>query len=99
MALRPRINPTPEQLQAAWVRRRRRHWPDSFDAAMADPLLGRLVHMEAVLLVLAQARAARRSQAPPPQPSAAARQKSTSPHRITTPDRKRLAAGDTDDDH
>lgn len=39
---------TREQLQAAWLERRRSHWPATFDAAMADPMLRRLVRAVAV---------------------------------------------------
>ena len=93
---RPRIQPTAEQLHAAFQRLRRGHWPDSFEAAAADPLLSRLVHMDALRQILQDARTARRAdlvrQGRMPWPTGLRTAAST------TPDRKRLAAGDTDDD-
>ena len=46
--MRTRIEPTPEQLEAAWLQRRRRDWPPTLAAVMAVPLLAALVRMEAV---------------------------------------------------
>lgn len=94
--LRPRIVPTPEQLQAAWQSRRRSNWPDSFDDAMADPLLGALVRMEAVRLILLAQRVARRAAIG--NTSWTRSRPVAAPLAATTTDRKRLAAGDTDDD-
>lgn len=39
----------PAQLRAAWASRRRADWPATFEATMADPLLARLVMLEAGL--------------------------------------------------
>lgn len=47
---------TPALLLAAWQRRRRPHWPPTFDAAMANPLLSRLVRAQAVGLAQAEQR-------------------------------------------
>lgn len=95
--------PTPEQLVAAWQRCKRRTWPATFDAAMADPLYSRLVNMTALQTMLRDARAAKRAQLQAAQPNPhrppwpARRPAATTPQ-PTPPDRKRLAAGDTDDD-
>lgn len=99
MAARPRIDPTPEQLQAAWQRRRRRHWPADYDGAMADQLLSRLVHMEAVLCVLRADRQLRRQQLAA-QPGKGVHMVPLHPsHRPAAGiDLKRRAAGDTDHD-
>ena len=97
--LRPRIQPTPEQPHAAWLSRRRSHWPGQFSDVMDDPLLGRLVHMEAVRLILLAQRVARRQQLVPQVPRhTATRASSPALPAHPAPDRKRLAAGDTDDD-
>lgn len=97
--LRPRIQPTTDQLHAAWLTRRRSHWPAEFSAVMDDPLLGRLVHMEAVRLILLAQRVARRQQLLQQAPRyTATRASNTALPAHPAPDRKRLAAGDTDDD-
>jgi hypothetical protein len=106
MARRAGLQITPPQLLAAYTRCAKRTWPPSFDAAMADPLYSRLVHMNALGQLLADARTAKRAQLAADQalPWPARRAGSTArpvPHRLPTtpaPDRKRLAAGDTDDD-
>lgn len=103
---RPVLKPTAEQLQAAYTRSAKRTWPRSFDAAMAHPLYSRLVHMAALAQLLAEARTAKRAQlaAAHALPWPARRGGSTAAPAAhaptTTPftDRKRLAAGDTDDD-
>lgn len=61
---------TDQQLHDAWVIRRRQDWPDSFDLAMADDLLSRLVRLEAAAQLRAAARRAEPSawHAPPPAP-------------------------------
>lgn len=43
-----RIEPTQQQLRDAWTRLHRSTWPATFEEAMADPLLGRLVRMTAL---------------------------------------------------
>lgn len=103
---RPVLKPTAEQLQAAYARCAKRTWPGSFEAAMQHPLYSRLVHMNAVGQLLADARSAKRAQLaasnalPWParrggHPPAGRPPASNS---TTAPDRKRLAAGDHDDD-
>lgn len=47
-----RIEPTPDQLRQAFASARLPGWPAELDAAMADPLLARLVRMHAVRLAL-----------------------------------------------
>lgn len=80
---------TREQLQAAWLERRRSHWPASFEAVMADPLLRRLVRAAAVGRAQAERRI--RQQAPQPPRRAAA----TRPAPF---DARRAAANDLKDD-
>jgi hypothetical protein len=46
----PHIEPTPGQLQAAFAHARKPHWPDRLDDALAHPLYGRLVRMNAMVL-------------------------------------------------
>lgn len=93
--LRPRIEPTAEQLLAAYDRRKRSDWPEGYEAAMKVPLCAALVRMEAVRQILADAKAANREQL---------RRTGRLPWPAglralpTSADRKRLAAGDTDDD-
>ncbi len=93
--VRPRIVPTADQLLAAYDRRKRATWPDGYDAAMAEPLYAALVRMEAVRQILADAKAARRAEL-------GAKGRLPWPAGLralpTAADRKRLAAGDTDDD-
>lgn len=92
----PRLHITPEQLRQAWALRRRPDWPASFDAAMARPLLASLVRAYAIGLLLAQAKAPARAQAPPP--GTTTTPACTPPARRPTLDRKRAAAGDIDHD-
>lgn len=99
MLSRPVLKPTPEQLQAAYARCAKRTWPASFEAAMGHPLYSRLVHMNAVGQLLADARTAKRAQLAASQALPwPARRGGATTTTTTTPDRKRLAAGDTDDD-
>lgn len=85
---------TTEQLRAAWVVRRRADWPTTFDAAMADPLLQRLVRCMA--MGMAQA-ATRRSATARPAPTRRPAPPQPQPQHQPL-DRKRLAAGERDDD-
>lgn len=110
-----RIEPTDQQLEHAFQRRRRLGWPATVDQAMAVPLLAALLRGEVVRCVLAERRAARRqaehaevfgTPAPAPHAPAITRGSTASrpwpPRRASAPasgqDRKRLAAGDRDDD-
>jgi len=98
MARRCALTVTDQDLQAAWLHRRRSDWPRTFDAAMAHPLLRALVRAEA--LRGAQA-AARRAAAPAPHQPPASHQPLPAVRRTAhhaTADRKRAAAGDRDDD-
>ena len=88
---------TTEQLQHAWLARRRPDWPPTFEAAMADELLSRLVRLEAAARQRAQRRAEHKplpawmtvNHPPAPAP----------PHRASpTFDARRAAANDLDDD-
>lgn len=71
-----RIEPTTEQLQAAWLVRRKRSWPPTLAETMAVPLYAALVRMAAVQRVLAERRNASQ---------AAAVQALPAPTRPTTP--------------
>jgi hypothetical protein len=95
---------TREQLQAAWLQRRRSHWPATFTEVMADPMLRRLVRAAAV----GQAQAARRrSSLPLPHlPTRLTGQRPQGPTTRVTPqpaarpapfDARRAAANDLDD--
>lgn len=93
--VRPRIEPTADQLLAAYERRKRSHWPAGYEAAMAEPLFAALVRMEAVRQILHDAKVARREQLGRsgrlPWPAGLRALPNAT-------DRKRLAAGDTGDD-
>jgi len=84
---------TPAELRAAWAAMRHRavfrHWPDDFDAVMADPVACRLVRLEATGHRVA---AAHRSERPE-------RRAASPPLPVAPPfyDHKRAAAGDRDD--
>lgn len=56
MPRQPRLQITPALLLAAWQRRRKPHWPDTYEQAMDHPLLSRLVRAHAVALAQAQQR-------------------------------------------
>lgn len=94
------VTVTPELLRKAWQQRRRHDWPACFDDAMADPMLSRLLRVEALRLALA----ARRSAGRTPRPVPAATSTTTFPSAAATAppsrgiDRKRAASGERDDD-
>lgn len=84
-----RADPTQEELLRTWQRCRRPTWPASFGEAMADPLLSRLVRLNAMH---------------PPRPHRKPEPLQRAPHTQPAPrtahgyfDRKRAAAGDRDD--
>lgn len=90
-----RIEPTSEELLAAYERSRKANWPATFDEAMADPVLSRLIAIAA--------------KHPPRAARPPAVQQAPSMHPARTPgtwrptsrpvfDRKRAAAGERDDD-
>lgn len=54
MRRQPRLQITPALLLAAWQRRRRPHWPDTYQQAMNDPFLMRLVRAQAFALAKAE---------------------------------------------
>ena len=96
-----RVEITPEQLQAAWQHRRRGDWPDTFDGSMAVPLLAALVRAEAVRHRVAVRRAevaAAAWDAFRPYIAPAPRAPATAAPLRQPLDRKRLAAGERDDD-
>jgi hypothetical protein len=84
----PRIQPTDEQLQAAFARLRRPSWPATLAAALANPLHAALLRGDAV-------RHAMRPAAPPPAPPA---RHLPLPRSAAHFDRKRAASGERDDD-
>ena len=103
---------TEAQLRATYNRCRRPDWPNTFDAAMADPVIGRLIVMGARCVFPAIKRAGLPVARPiKPGGTVAA---PTTPQRPTSPpaprawpfptlrpgevDRKRAAAGDVDKD-
>lgn len=90
---------TQPMLQAAFERRRRADWPDTFEAAMTDPVCQALIKLEAFCHArrrqAAQAYETRR-QALRAQPNG----NRWAPHlnKPVTLDAKRLAAGEREDD-
>lgn len=96
---RPRIEPTAEQLQAAWLARRRSGWPPTLEATLAVPLYAALVRMHAVHTLLRQHRQPATGSPPPAGTSCAVPpswlRRSGQQSGV---DRKRAAAGDRDDD-
>ena len=98
MPQRPTPQITQADLEAAWQRRRRADWPADLESVLANPMLSRLVHMEARRLLIARTQRAHADRAPrpataPPRPAATPVQ--PLPARL---DRKRLAAGESLDD-
>lgn len=91
-----RPEPTADELRRAWLHCRRGTWPATYDEAMADPLLSRLVRITA----MHPPRAVRKAVAGPQRPATGAgaplRLAVERTHRYL--DRKRAAAGDRDDD-
>lgn len=96
MAAPARAEPTQEELHATWLTCRRSTWPETFEEAMADPLLSRLVRLTwahpprtqaqqpAVRRTVGIANSIHRPQIFPRGPAVL--------------DRKRAAAGERDDD-
>jgi hypothetical protein len=83
-----RPEPTEQELRAAWHvcrARARSPWPDTFEQAMADATLSRLVRITALH--------PQRGHRPAPAPAAI-----TARRRPAFFDHKRAAAGDRDDD-
>jgi len=86
-----------ELLRKAWQQRRRRNWPDTYEATMARPLLAALVRLQAGLLQ----RRAERVGSGPEQPAKVRRAPAFAPRRRPPPelfDRKRAAAGEREED-
>jgi hypothetical protein len=89
---------TREQLQAAWLQRRRSHWPATFTEVMDDPMLRRLVRAAAV----GRAQADRRMAQAPLVPSRTPAQRPqgtftrVAPNRVPF-DARRAAANDLKD--
>lgn len=94
-----RIEPTTDQLHAAWLARRKRSWPATLEATLADPLYAALVRMAAVRQVLATQQAAASKPSPPAQRSPGRATTAWPPRRPAAAhvDLKRAAAGDRDD--
>tara|TARA_B100001105_G_C22378252_1_gene438358 strand:- start:1550 stop:1858 length:309 start_codon:yes stop_codon:yes gene_type:complete len=100
-----RPDPTPEQLQAAWLAIRRPGWPETLADTLTDPVRCRLVHTVAWLqsrghVIGTAARLVRRTPVtrPEPPPARAHHYPPPAPPAAPTVDRKRLASGDRDDD-
>jgi hypothetical protein len=104
----PRIEPTAEQLQAAWRFRKRDDWPATFEEAMAHPTLSRIVRMfacnAALMQTVHQRPAVVAPAAPPPLATQPAPPLVTRPWHPPAPsqeplfDRKRAASGEREDD-
>ena len=99
-----RLEPTPEQLQAAFAATRLPHWPEDYDQAMVDTVRAALVRAAAVrqALGLPVRRPALIHPRPavqrPEPPTPTSRPLHTLPPAAPLPlDRKRLAAGEQDD--
>lgn len=94
-------------LRAAWMQRRRSSWPASFEAAMADPMLSRLVRAQAIgrAVAVRHFEAVRAGVAAGRAPASLPTSTSTSPaawmparHQAPIFDRKRAASGEREDD-
>lgn len=100
------FDPTREQLLEAWRQRRRDDWPVSFEAAMQDPLYARLVRTHALHSPPSRQRPAIERPDPPlaagaaPTPPArrAPIERRAVRRQAALFDRKRLAAGERDDE-
>lgn len=95
MTLAALHSPDDHALRDAWEAMRHRtclrHWPQDFDAVMADPTRGRLVRLEARARTRSQRAApARAANRPAP--------RTQRPMPGCGVDRKRAAAGERDDD-
>jgi hypothetical protein len=86
----PHLHPSEADLRAAWARLvRQRAMPDTYEAAIAQPLASRLVRINAIQH-LQRGAGARQQQSTPVQRRAAPLPRHFDP--------KRLAAGERDDD-
>lgn len=92
-----RPEPTQEELRSAWLRCRKPSWPRTFEDAMKDALLSRLVRITALHPARMQRKAPHQVQ---PTLVPRAPERSTQPMPGPAPgfDRKRAAAGDREDD-
>lgn len=92
-----------EQLLEAWRQRRRPNWPALFEDAMRDPVYARLVRMHALHAPPTRQRPAIERPDPPqacadaPMPPARAA-RTAAPQQPALFDRKRLAAGEREDE-
>ena len=93
------IEPTPEQLQTAWMERRRRDWPPTFDAVMAHPRYSRLVRMHAChAAVVTRTHGEVLQPDPPPNVRHSFRKPLRTYPQAPLFDQKRAASGERDDD-
>jgi hypothetical protein len=93
-----RIEPTDDQLQAAWQQRRRDDWPSTYAEVMSHPTYSRIVRMFAchgALMATVQRPAIERPE-PPCAPMRAVPLRVPSHEPLF--DRKRAAAGERDED-
>jgi hypothetical protein len=88
-----RPEPTDEEMRRAWTRCKRETWPATFEEAMADPTLSRLVRITA----MHPPRAHRVRAVEPVRPEPAQRPLPLPGIAPGYVDRKRAAAGDRDD--
>lgn len=86
------LKPTEDQLRAAWQARRRRDWPESFEAAMNDPTYSRILCIEV------RRREGRKAQAALTHHQPLRRALPALPSMPPVLDHKRRAAGERDDD-
>jgi len=99
MSRRAALTITEADLQAAFALRRRADWPATYAQAMANPLLRQLVRAEALGRAQAlQTHAAHQVQHRAPLPRLLAPPPATAPVARPLFDRKRLAAGERDND-
>lgn len=106
-----RVEPTDEQLRAAWLQRRHGDWPETFEAVMQHPTYSRLVKMHATHTAVTD-RVVQRPVVDAPTPPLTCDDDAPRATRRRLPrrallkapslppmfDRKRAAAGDRDDD-
>jgi hypothetical protein len=93
--------PSDNELRAVWLAMRRSTWPATFDEAMADALLSRLVRLAAKHPPPAVRKGFTTSAPAAPLQGTTARPHCLAPYLRRDPlafDRKRAAAGDRDDD-
>jgi hypothetical protein len=100
-AMAARIQPSDEQLRAAWLRAKRWTWPASYEEAMADPVRAAIVHGYAVRIELRAQRPEPAREPQQPRLLVRARTVPAEPLKPRQPalfDRKRAAAGEHEEE-